>query len=354
LELAKALFIFNYNLIIESLKEVLERKKTTRIWASIYAGCWVIRNLKYIWKNRLRYLSMAKVSQETLLSKFIRIRIPTRIYLVPPPIKLLPQYILNETRKYLETLRTHAKFEVVHKRTNGLKEGYDEFSRSKYTVKDDWIVEDKISSPRRWLSTFAEKEKGQCLAVGCGVVDLKILKHNNPNVLGIDISKVALKRAAESGQTVLADATHLPFLSSSFDFVCVFDVLEHVPQKTELLNEVTRTLKDGGRLYLSVPIRADNTPGDMRQPYDQPPTLSVLLGLLRRNGLRLSIIRPFWGPLNSIPYPTYMSFSFIFSLFPYLLMGATQISLIAVKNIEPAVYLIDFLNRKWSQTASSK
>lgn len=104
LELAKALFIFNYNLIIESLKEVLERKKTTRIWASVYAGCWVLRNLKYIWKNRLRYLSMTKVSQEVLLSKFIRIQIPPRIYLVPPPSKLLPQYMINAIRKYLETL----------------------------------------------------------------------------------------------------------------------------------------------------------------------------------------------------------------------------------------------------------
>jgi GT2 family glycosyltransferase len=104
LELAKALLIFNYNLVIESLKEVLERKKTTRIWASIHAGWWVSRNLKYIWKNRLRYLSMAKVSQEALLSKFIRIRIPTRIYLIPPPIKLLRRYMLNEIRKYLETL----------------------------------------------------------------------------------------------------------------------------------------------------------------------------------------------------------------------------------------------------------
>jgi len=104
LELTKALFIFNYDLTINSLKEVLERKKTTRLWASIYANCWIFKNLKYIWKNRLKYLSMARVSQKVLLSKFIRIRIPTRIYLVPPPFKLLPQYLLNETRKYLETL----------------------------------------------------------------------------------------------------------------------------------------------------------------------------------------------------------------------------------------------------------
>lgn len=104
LDLTTALFTFSYNLIIESLKEVLERKKTTRLWASIYAGCWILRNLKYIWKNRLRYLSMAKVSQEVLLSKFIRIRIPTRIYLVPPPVKLLPQYMLNEIRKCWEAL----------------------------------------------------------------------------------------------------------------------------------------------------------------------------------------------------------------------------------------------------------
>ncbi len=104
IELIKALFIFNYRLIIDSLKEVLERKKTIRFWASVYAGCWVMRNLKYIWKNRLRYLNMAKVSQEVLLSKFIRIRVPASVYLIPPPAKLLPKYLNSETKKYLKTL----------------------------------------------------------------------------------------------------------------------------------------------------------------------------------------------------------------------------------------------------------
>jgi GT2 family glycosyltransferase len=103
-DLAKAIFVFYYNLTINALKETLEHRKTTRFRANISAGFWVLSNLKYVWRNRLRYLVMAKVSQEWLLSKFIRIRIPMRIYLVPPPVKLLPHYMLNEAKRCLETL----------------------------------------------------------------------------------------------------------------------------------------------------------------------------------------------------------------------------------------------------------
>jgi hypothetical protein len=103
-DLAKAIFVFYYNLTITALKETIERRKTTRFRANISAVYWVLSNMKYIWKNRLRYLNMAKVPQNVLLSKIIRIRIPTRIYLVPPPIKLLPHYMLHEVNKFLETL----------------------------------------------------------------------------------------------------------------------------------------------------------------------------------------------------------------------------------------------------------
>jgi len=103
-DLAKALFVFGFNLTINAMKETIERRRATRVRGNTSAVFWALSNLKHIWESRLRCLSMARVSQKVLLSKFIRIRVPGSVYLVPPPVKLLPKYLLNETRKYLETV----------------------------------------------------------------------------------------------------------------------------------------------------------------------------------------------------------------------------------------------------------
>lgn len=51
------------------------------------------------------------------------------------------------------------------------------------------------------------------------------------------------------------DALNLPFENDTFDTVCMFDVIEHVPKNTEdkVFSEVSRVLKPGGKFYLSTP-----------------------------------------------------------------------------------------------------
>lgn len=46
----------------------------------------------------------------------------------------------------------------------------------------------------------------------------------------------------------------LPFRGASFDAVLLSDVLEHVPRPSDLLEELHRVLRPGGRLLLSVPF----------------------------------------------------------------------------------------------------
>ncbi len=50
-----------------------------------------------------------------------------------------------------------------------------------------------------------------------------------------------------------ADVRHLPFADASFDVVLCCEVLEHVPLDSVALRELTRILKKGGRLVVSVP-----------------------------------------------------------------------------------------------------
>lgn len=48
---------------------------------------------------------------------------------------------------------------------------------------------------------------------------------------------------------------NLPFENDTFDTVCMFDVVEHLPKNTEdvVFKEISRVLKSGGKLYLSTP-----------------------------------------------------------------------------------------------------
>ena len=68
-----------------------------------------------------------------------------------------------------------------------------------------------------------------------------------PEVINVDIFPF-------KNVDVLADATRLPFLTSSVDAVCCDDVLEHVPHPELVAAEILRVLKPGGRAYIGVPF----------------------------------------------------------------------------------------------------
>ena len=53
---------------------------------------------------------------------------------------------------------------------------------------------------------------------------------------------------------VLADAARLPFADASIDTVVCLEVIEHVPAHQQVLAEIARVLRPGGKLFLSMPF----------------------------------------------------------------------------------------------------
>lgn len=53
---------------------------------------------------------------------------------------------------------------------------------------------------------------------------------------------------------VFADAARLPFRSDDFDGVICLEVLEHVPDPAQVVCEIARVLKRGGRAWISMPF----------------------------------------------------------------------------------------------------
>jgi len=69
---------------------------------------------------------------------------------------------------------------------------------------------------------------------------------------------VAMAEAGEShpagrSQTLVADALCLPFADGTFDAVIASEVLEHIGDDERAIAEISRVLKPGGRLAVSVP-----------------------------------------------------------------------------------------------------
>jgi SAM-dependent methyltransferase len=72
---------------------------------------------------------------------------------------------------------------------------------------------------------------------------------------GADVDREAVGYCLERGLKVVVQASgeHLPFPDESFDVATMLDVLEHIADEGATLAEVTRVLRPGGHLLVSVP-----------------------------------------------------------------------------------------------------
>jgi SAM-dependent methyltransferase len=102
--------------------------------------------------------------------------------------------------------------------------------------------------------------RGRVLDVGCGAGSVaKAVKRERTDleVVACDVSQSALAAAGTEPGGVefrLSPAEHLPFGDGEFDFVWIFDVLEHVELPEQVLAEVARVLRPGGRFHIVLPL----------------------------------------------------------------------------------------------------
>jgi SAM-dependent methyltransferase len=71
----------------------------------------------------------------------------------------------------------------------------------------------------------------------------------------VDISAQALAKLQACGaDTLLGSISELPFADASFDFICAFDVIEHVDDDQRALAELARVAAPAATLLLSIPL----------------------------------------------------------------------------------------------------
>jgi SAM-dependent methyltransferase len=94
------------------------------------------------------------------------------------------------------------------------------------------------------------------LDLGCGMGGfLAGLAELGERVYPSDISAESLVRCRERGfgGGVVSSGYALPYRDNSFDLICLFDAIEHIPDDVRVMREVARVLAPGGRVFVSVP-----------------------------------------------------------------------------------------------------
>ena len=126
------------------------------------------------------------------------------------------------------------------------------------------------------------------LDIGCGTgTELPVLAGFG-KVVGLDNNAEALKLVAEKGfEPLLGDLRFDDLGDNLYDAVCLFDVLEHLPEDEDALAKIFRSLKPGGSLFFTVPAfnaifsQHDRAMGHFRR-YEK----GRIDDLLRRAGFR--------------------------------------------------------------------
>lgn len=94
------------------------------------------------------------------------------------------------------------------------------------------------------------------LDLGCGMGGfLAGLDELCERVHPSDISVESLAHCADRGFPggVVSSGYSLPYADASFDLVCMFDAIEHIPDDVGVLHETRRILKPDGLVFISVP-----------------------------------------------------------------------------------------------------
>jgi len=97
--------------------------------------------------------------------------------------------------------------------------------------------------------------KCMVLDLGCGSgLTTFYLSQKYNSVVGVDLDITKAEKKFSQLNFVKASAQELPFETEKFDKVFCYDVLEHVDDLEQTLNEIFRVLKTGGQLIAEIPF----------------------------------------------------------------------------------------------------
>lgn len=103
------------------------------------------------------------------------------------------------------------------------------------------------------IKKYAPSLEGELLDFGCGEKPYKGLFTKADNYIGLDIENEAHSHEKEEID-VYYDGKTIPFNNGHFDVVFSSEVFEHIFDIEDIIKEINRVLKTGGKLFITVPF----------------------------------------------------------------------------------------------------
>ena len=134
-----------------------------------------------------------------------------------------------------------------------------------YENSDDYLVRlnsKEIIKPYLFMiNKFLPNKRIKVLEIGCGSgISTKFIKNMKPKnfLVAVDISKKFIEYAKDNynHKDIIFkqdDVMKLSFRENSFDYILMYNVIEHVPYPQKALDEVSRVIKKGGCVLIMSP-----------------------------------------------------------------------------------------------------
>ncbi len=103
-ELAKATLVHITHILTTSIF-CLGSKNFAVVQGNLAALAWSLRNLRFLWRNRLSHWTKTKITPEALKENFVKVKLPTAYYLVPS--KQNTESFASAVEQYEKTFLKH-------------------------------------------------------------------------------------------------------------------------------------------------------------------------------------------------------------------------------------------------------
>lgn len=157
----------------------------------------------------------------------------------------------------------------------------------------------------RKIFSFLPKQGNnkKILDAGCGpgIYAITLLKKEF-NVFAIDIDKEKLSYLKENSDKInvkYGDLTNIPFKKEYFDYIVCSDVIEHIKKDYLAIKSLSKVLKKGGRLILTVPAESKKNKKDYKRFGHERVgyNIKTLKILAQKNQLKILELKKYSGPL---------------------------------------------------------
>jgi 2-polyprenyl-3-methyl-5-hydroxy-6-metoxy-1,4-benzoquinol methylase len=130
------------------------------------------------------------------------------------------------------------------------------FSSNKY--RDINTLNKELSRRLKLMRQYIPSMGARILEAGCGTGEFISFAKNNYDMFGFDVSDAAIKIAQERNPQLSTQLWaqkdgeyNLP--SNFYDAICAWDVIEHLRNPVPIFQQLMKSLKSGGYLFISTP-----------------------------------------------------------------------------------------------------